>query len=101
MRDGWQKFHKLRAGLVRLYEEDRRDEGKLKAYDALSCFFHLALRIAKANNQRTCEGKDTPCLTLPQIWKLIERVLENPSMNDSKELPPQDIRLLGHVPRQR
>lgn len=78
--------------------EERMDEEKLeklKVSDALGCLFHLAFRIAKAKNQWTGEDKDTPYLTLPQIWELIERVLENPSLNDSKEPPRHDIRLLG------
>lgn len=33
---------------------------KLKVYDTLGCLFHLAFRLAKANNQWTDEGKDTP-----------------------------------------
>jgi len=66
---------------------------KLKVYDALGCLFHFAFRLAKAHDQWTDEGKDTPYLTLPQICKLIERVLEHPSIADSKDAPPYDIRL--------
>ena len=71
-------------------------DGRLKVYDALGCLYILAFRVAKANNQWTDEGND-PYVTLPQIWELIERVLENPRIDDSKEPPPNDIRLLGHV----
>lgn len=66
---------------------------KLQVYDALGCLFHLAFRIGKANNQWA--GEDHPYVTLPQIWELIERVLENPSLNDSKDPPPYDIRCLA------
>jgi hypothetical protein len=68
-------------------------------HDALGCLFHLAYRLAKANSQWTDEAKDTPYLTLPQTWELIERVIENPSIDDSKNPPSYDIRFLGHVPR--
>ena len=46
------------------------DEGKLeklKVYDSVGCLFHLAFRLAKANNQWTGEDEDTPYQTLPQI----------------------------------
>lgn len=64
---------------------------KLNVYDALGCLYHLAFRVGKANNQWADEGH--PYVTLPQIWELIERVLVNPSLSDSKDQPPYDIRL--------
>lgn len=80
--------------LIPTQPEERMDDEKLEklqVYDALGCLSHLAFRLGKANNQWADE--DHPYVTLPQIWELIERVLENPSLSDSKDPPPYDIRL--------